>query len=168
MPNPKSKITSEDINVQFYRLSMIDTVSSNGYIYRLDFEEHESNIQYARQQYNEDKLAFEEGNITSQEYQTSHEMYMDCIDKYTIIDEDRKICGEYSAKEKSYKIYYWRFMTEGRVYYCDENRAVWTYTNSYIGELSYDMEIIRDFQTLDVDSESDDDSENDSDYEEID
>lgn len=162
MPNPKSKVTIQDINSQFYLLSMIDSVSSNGYIYRLDFEEHESNVQYARERYNEDKVAFQEGNITSQEYETSHEMYMDCLDKYSIIDEDGKICGVYSAKERSYQIYYWRFMSEGRVYYHDENRAVWTYTNSYVGELSCDMEIIRDFQTLDVAS----DSENDSDYEE--
>jgi hypothetical protein len=164
MPNPKSKVTIQEINSQFYQLSMIDSVSSNGYVYRLDIEEHDSNVQYARIQYNTNRLAFEEGNITSEEYQTSHDMYMECLEKYNLIDEDRKICGEYSSKTKNYQIYYWRFILENKVYYHDEEMEVWTYTNCYVGHLSDDMrEIIRDFTTLDVASDSEDDDNYDED-----
>lgn len=155
MPEPKSKFTSEEIGSQFYQLNMVTTVSSNGYIYRLDIDEHESSVNYARSCYNSAREDFQQGNITSEEYNEHYDMYMETLDKYNIIDEDDKICGEYSSKTRNYVMFLWRFTMEGRVYYHDVNMEVWSYANSYIGRLSRDMrEIIRNVA-----------SDSDSDYE---
>lgn len=155
MPNLKSKFTSEEIGSQFYQLNMINSVSSNGYIYRLDVDDHESSVNYARGCYNSARTDFQEGIITSEEYNEHYDMYMETLHRYAIVDEDGKICGEYSSKTKSYKMFYWRFIMEDRVYYYDENMEVWSYANSYIGHLSRDMqEIIRNVA-----------SDSDSDYE---
>lgn len=165
MPNPKTKFTSEEIGSQFYQLNMITTVSSNGYVYRLDFDEHNSSVEYARDCHNTARLEFQEGNITSEEYNEHNDMYMETLNRYVIVDEDGKICGEYSSKTKNYQLFYWRFMIEGRVYYHDEYMQVWTYSNSYVGHLSNDMrEIIRNIAS-DSDSDSDTGSDSDSDYE---
>ena len=82
---------------------------------------------------------------------------METLDKYNIIDEDDKICGEYSSKTRNYVMFLWRFTMEGRVYYHDVYMEVWSYANSYVGRLSRDMrEIIRNVAS---DSDSDDVSE---------
>jgi hypothetical protein len=162
MPEPKSKFTSAEIGSQFYQLNMVTTVSSNGYIYRLDVDEHESSVNYGRSCYNSAREDFQQGNITSEEYNEHYDMYMETLHKYVIIDEDDKICGEYSSKTRNYVMFLWRFTMEGRVYYHDVNMEVWSYANSYVGRLSSDMrEIIRNVA-------SDSDSDSDSDYEDED
>jgi hypothetical protein len=177
MPNPKSKFSINEIKNQLDRLEPIKTISSNGYVYRIDFETHDNNVEYALEQYNSAKLDFEEGNITSEQYKLYHEEYIDSLEIYDIIDEDGKMCGEYSSKTKNYEIYYWRFVSEGKVYYYDHNRELWTYVNSYVGQLTCDMEIIRDtgiriFSESDSDDDDeedgDSDDEEDSDYDEED
>ena len=66
MTEPKSKFTSAEIGSQFYQLNMVTTVSSNGYIYRLDVDDHESSVNYARSCHNSAREDFQQGNITSE------------------------------------------------------------------------------------------------------
>ena len=159
MPNPKSTITIEQINIQFYQLNMIESVSSKGYTYRLDFNEHDSSVDHARSCYNSARIDFEEGIITSEEHQEHHDMYMTSLKKYLLVDEDDRICGEYSSSTKKYQLFYWRFTSEGTVYYYDENMEVFTYTGCYVGHLTDNMQIIRNLVS---------DSDSDSDYEDED
>ena len=44
MPNPKSKFSINEIKNQLDRLEPIKTISSNGYVYRIDFETHDNNF----------------------------------------------------------------------------------------------------------------------------
>jgi hypothetical protein len=164
MPNPKSKFAPDEIKNQLDRLEPIKTVSSNGYVYRIDFEAHHINLEYAVEQYNSAKIDLEAGNITQEQYKLYHEEYIDCLETYDIIDENGKMCGEYSSKTKNYEIYYWRFISEGKVYYYDNEREVWNYENCHVGRLTIDMLLIQD---TNLESNSDEDEE-DSDYDEED
>lgn len=186
-PTPKVKFTIQEITARLHQLTMIETIISNGYVYRIDFDEHSSTVDYARTCYDSAKLQFEEGIITSEEYKEEYDMYMETLDKYLIVDEDNKICGEYFSKTKHFIMFCWRFITEGKVYYHDDQREVFTYTGRHLGQLTDNMQIVRDL-TSDSDNDNedndnednvnenndndneddDDDSDSDSDYEDED
>ena len=141
-PTPKVKFTIQEITARLHQLTMIETIISNGYVYRIDFDEHSSTVNYAHTCHDSAKLQFEEGIITSEEYQEECDMYMETLDKYLIVDEDKKICGEYFSKTKHFIMFCWRFIIEDKVYYRDEQREVFTYTGRYLGQLTDNMQII--------------------------
>ena len=181
-PTPKVKFTIQEITARLHQLSMIETIISNGYVYRIDFDEHSSTVDYARTCYDSAKLQFEEGIITSEEYQEEYNMYMETLDKYLIVDEDKKICGEYFSKTKHFIMFCWRFIIEDKVYYHDEQREVFTYTGRYLGQLTDNMQIVRDLtddsdnanennaneDNGNEDNNENDDDDSDSDYEDED
>ena len=160
MPEPRAKFSPEEISAQFYQLSMIEEISSAGYTYRLDLDEHRCSVNHARNLYNSCQTEFEEGEITSEEHQEHYDMYLEALSKYVIVDEDGKICGEYYSNTKNYQMFCWRFVLEGMVYYYDDQQEVFTYTNSYVGRLTDDgRRIIRNVASSSDDSDSDSDSD---------
>jgi len=124
------RISIEDLNSQFYQLSEVDFVISNGYCYKLDWDQYDSIISHARQLVSD---AVDEENL-----RIAREFHLSTLEHCDIIDEDGKICGEYFTSKKEYKIFYWRFLTNGKVYYRDEYDNIWSYGNSYIGHLKDD------------------------------
>lgn len=158
MPNPpRAKITLADLNSQFYQLSEVDFVIFNGYRYKLDLERYESNVRDAHRRVREiqnnspgwnDFLLTQgvELNAHDQYMQRQHqqalqvarENYLNALDKCDIIDEDGKICGEYFKTAKEYKIFCWRFIVDGDLYYRDEYDDLWSYGHSYVGHLKDD------------------------------
>lgn len=135
MPDPKSKITIEEINSQFYQLNRICEVSSEGYSYDLDIERHENDVNHARNCISLARSDFESGILTSEEYEEENKLYLYTISRYYLIDEDRKICGEYFSDSRIHKLFYWRIIVNGSIYYRDENNNVFTYSNRFVGRL---------------------------------
>lgn len=158
MPNPpRTKITIEDVNVQFYQLSEINYIISDGYRYRLDWEKYHSCVRRAYEYMKE-----VEGNLPSwsaflatqgveldsheqylerqhqQDLQNAREIYLDALEKCDIVDEDGKICGDYYRATKHYEMIYRRFVSDENVYYRDEYNDVWTCGHSYVGHLKDD------------------------------
>jgi hypothetical protein len=159
MPTPtptlKLKLTIEEIGEQFYQLRRFDTVSSEGYHYRIDFDKYDADLNHARHCFNLAKMDFECGLLTDEEFEEENKMYLFTISKYHLVDEDGKICGEYFSDTRSYKLFYWRIMVNGSVYYRDENMAVFTYSACYVGQLyvgnNMELEIIDDVVSVDDD-----------------
>lgn len=146
MPEPKVKFSIQEINSQFYGLSTIDSVTSEGYIYRLDINTHRLDVQNAREYLDTAKHDFENGIITSEEYELANNEYLHEVYKYNLIDEDDRICGEYFTNTKTYEIFNKRIIIHGTVCYCDKNMYVTTYSGSLLGTLhvgeNMEMEII--------------------------
>lgn len=159
MPTPtptlKLKLTIEEIGEQFYQLRRFDTVSSEGYHYRIDFDKYDADLNHARHCFNLAKMDFECGLLTDEEFEEENKMYLFTISKYHLVDEDGKICGEYFSDTRSYKLFYWRIMVNGSVYYRDENMDVFTYSACYVGQLyvgnNMELEIIDDVVSVDDD-----------------
>jgi hypothetical protein len=169
MPNPprakpRSKITGDRLCSQFYQLNQIDYIIFNKYRYKLDWESHNYYVRNARERirviqndidhfYNQDHL---HNQNEFSDVQTTHDEatrmecdlanarmdYLDLLEKCDIIDEDGKICGEYFTSNKEYKIYYQRFIHNGKLYYRDDNNKLWSYLNSWRGCLKDDGETI--------------------------
>ena len=147
MPNPKVKFSIQEINTQYYELCPINSVTSEGYIYRLDINTHRVDAQNAREYLDTARHDFENGIITSEEYGRVNDEYLNEIYKYNLIDEDDRICGEYFTNTKTYEIFNKRIIVNGTVCYCDKDMYVTTYSGSLLGTLhigeNMEMEIIR-------------------------
>lgn len=162
MPTPtptlKLKLSIEEIGEQFYQLRRFDTVSSEGYHYHIDFDKHDADLNRARHYLRLAKMDFDSGLLTAEEFEEENKIFTLTISKYHLVDEDGKVCGEYFSDTRSYKLFYWRIMVNGSVYYRDENMDVFT-SGAYVGRLyignNMELEIIEDDDDDDVD---DDDS----------
>ena len=151
-PTPKVKLTIEEITGQFYKLRRFDTVSSEGYHYRIDFDKYDSDLNRARHCRRLAKMDFDSGLLTAEEFEEENKMYLFTISKYHLVDEDGKFCGEYFSDTRSYKLFYWRIMVNGSLYYRDENMDVFT-CSAYVGQLYVGKNM--ELEIIDVD---DDDS----------
>jgi hypothetical protein len=154
-PTPTLKLTIEEIIDQFYQLRRFDTVSSEGYHYRIDFDKHDADLNHARHCLMLAKIDFDSGLLTAEEFEEENKIFTLTISKYHLVDEDGKFCGEYFSDTRSYKLFYWRIMINGSVYYRDENMDLFTY-GAYVGQLyvgnNMELEIIVDDDVDDYDS----------------
>jgi hypothetical protein len=133
MPTPplQNKINPNLLCEQFYQLHPIKTIISNGQTYYLDVEAHDDLVNYKRQIYNE----FNEIDPSSEQTRHAHEQYLQVMFTYTLIDEDRKICGVYDISTKTFQMYLRRtVMPDGNIYYQDNDNHLWSYAGSYLGQ----------------------------------
>jgi len=165
MPNPprdkpRSKITSDSLCSQFYQLNQIDYIIFNEYCYKLDWENYNSKVAYRRERMrviqnnvtslrNELEWRWSGPDIGPNELPTLESSlaqaridYLNALEKCNIVDEDEKICGEYFTSSKEYKIFYRRFIHNGKLYYRDDDNDLWSYLNSCRGRLKDDGETI--------------------------
>lgn len=155
MPNPPTRVkfSIEDINSTYYSLTRQSTISLSGYQYRIDFARHSDDVRNASVDFERARANFEEGNITSEEFEEETNRFIYEQSKYYLIDEDDRICGEYFSDTKHSNIFYKRVMVRGRVCYIDENMGVYSYGGSYLGYLFYSIngeaDMISDVDSID-------------------
>ena len=126
MPNPPKIVSSTLLCEQFYQLQAVKTILSNGQTYYLDVEAHDDLVNYRRQIYNE----LREQNPQSEETRYAHEQYSRAMFSYLLIDEDRKICGEYDITTRHFIIHLRRTIIHQHIYYADNQLQLWTYAGS--------------------------------------
>lgn len=136
MPNPKQRFTIQELNHELYCLINLSSVSSEGYSYRLDYDRHEADCLNARRIRETMRSNFEDGVITSEEYEEENDRYLYTIYRYYLVDEDDKICGEYFSNTRQYNLHYRRFNWNQTVYYRDDTDNVFTYGGRYVGKLT--------------------------------
>jgi len=149
MPNPKIKPTLEEVNRQFYQLANLDSVSHEGYIYRLDHEEHRANVEYETNLINTVRNSFRNGEISEETLEMHNDCYLHLLNKYDLIDEDGKICGVYMSNTRTYEIFYKRIIINGMVYYCDTNMGVNAFCGAYLGQLHVDENLEMTIERVD-------------------
>jgi hypothetical protein len=131
MPNPPKIVSSTLLCEQFYQLQAVKTILSNGQTYYLDVEAHDDLLNYRRQIYNE----LRERDPQSRETRHAHQQYSRAMFSYLLIDEDRKICGEYDITTRDFQIHLRRtIMDDGNIYYADNQLQLWTYAGSLLSQ----------------------------------
>ena len=133
MPSPtvtRPKYSVSELCGQYYNLQQIKDVIFAGLIYHLDVEAHDDLVNYRRQIYNEQRQI----DPNSDNSCICHELYLQAIFNYDLVDIDGKICGLYNIQDKHFVIYLRRLvMPNGDICYCDDELHLWSYSGMFLG-----------------------------------
>jgi len=155
MPNPKSKISPEELYEQLYNLSRIEVIYYEGYEYKVDYDSNINALTIASQNLNLARQQLINGAITKENYNEYKNKLDDAFYTYNLIDDIDKICGEYRVDTRNYIIFNKRITINGNLFYCDKNMNLITRDDYYVGKLYMGEDLEMEIMYLDIDTDSD-------------
>ena len=159
----KSRVKLAELSEIYYSLKPNTYITHNGVDYKMDYDEHDERLSWAREMRNAIRLEFERGNVGAQEYEFAINSYLNDSHTFHLVDQDGKPCGIYKTDTKECYMFLKRVdarsvhrqtqqQTQQQTLYFDiRDRSIYTYGGSYGGRMDYNMNFISRADELDID-----------------